>query len=160
MERINGILENDLYQEYLERNKQAEAQRRFCHHNMGHFLDVARIAMILNIEDNYGQSKEMIYGAALLHDIGRWVQYEDETPHEQASVKLAPQILLSCGFSKEEAEEILTAIINHRNADVRQNKSLSGLLYRADKLSRPCFACDMEKECNWKNNKKNLKLLV
>lgn len=160
MERINRILENDLYQEYLERNKQAEAQRRFCHHNMGHFLDVARIAMILNIEDNYGQSKEMIYGAALLHDIGRWVQYEDETPHEQASVKLAPQILLSCGFSKEEAEEILTAIINHRNADVRQNKSLSGLLYRADKLSRPCFACDMEKECNWKTNKKNLKLLV
>lgn len=160
MERINRILGNDLYQEYLERNKQAEAQRRFCHHNMGHFLDVARIAMILNIEDNYGQSKEMIYGAALLHDIGRWVQYEDETPHEQASVKLAPQILLSCGFSKEEAEEILTAIINHRNADVRQNKSLSGLLYRADKLSRPCFACDMEKECNWKTNKKNLKLLV
>lgn len=160
MERINRILENGLYQEYLERNKQAEAQRRFCHHDMGHFLDVARIAMILNIGENYGQSKEMIYGAALLHDIGRWVQYADETPHEQASVKLAPQILLSCGFSEEEAEEILTAIINHRNADVRQDKSLSGLLYRADKLSRPCFACDMEKECNWKNNKKNLKLLV
>lgn len=160
MERINRILENALYQKYLEKNKQAEAQRRFCHHNMGHFLDVARLAMILNAEENYGQSREMIYGAALLHDIGRWVQYEDGTPHEQASVRLAPEILSECGFLKEEAEEILTAIGNHRNAGIREEKSLSGLLYRADKLSRPCFACEMEKECNWKGDKKNLKLLV
>lgn len=160
MERINRILISDLYQEYLEKNNQAEASRRFCHHNMGHFLDVARIAMILNIEEGYGQGQEIIYAAALLHDIGRWVQYENGMPHDEASLRLAPEILLSCGFSEEESDRILTAIKDHRNAGIREEKSLSGLLYRADKLSRPCFACEMEKECNWKSDKKNLKLLV
>lgn len=160
MERINKILTNDRYREYLEKNNQAEAQRRFCRHNMGHFLDVARIAVILNSEDNYGQEQEIIYGAALLHDIGRWMQYEDGTPHEKASAMLAPEILSSCGFSDAESGKILAAISNHRNAQIREEKSLSGLLYRADKLSRPCFACSREKECNWKNDKKNLRLLV
>lgn len=160
MERVNRILSSDLYQEYLAKNNLAEASRRFCHHNMGHFLDVARIAMILNLAENYGQDKEIIYAAALLHDIGRWIQYEDGTPHEKASVKLAPEILKTCGFSEEENSRILTAIGNHRNANIREEKSLSGLLYRADKLSRPCFACEMEKECNWKKDKKNLELFL
>lgn len=160
MERINRILKNDLYQEYLAKNNQAEASRRFCHHNMGHFLDVARIAMILNLEEGYGQKKEIIYAAALLHDIGRWMQYEDGTPHEEASVRLAPEILSDCGFWGEESDRILAAIGNHRNAEIKGEKSLSGLLYRADKLSRACFACEMEKECNWKNDKKNLELIL
>ncbi len=160
MERINRIMSHDLYQEYLEKNKQAEASRRFCHHNMGHFLDVARIAMILNYEEEYGQERELIYAAALLHDIGRWMQYQDDTPHEEAGLKLAPEILSACGFSQEERNRILTAIGNHRNAKIREEKSLSGLLYRADKLSRPCFACEMEKECNWKDDKKNLKMEI
>ena len=160
MERVNKILSNDQYQKYLEKNNQAEAQRRFCHHHMEHFLDVARIAAILNSQDGYGQEKEMIYAAALLHDIGRWMQYEDGTPHEKASARLAPEILASCGFSDYETESILAAIRSHRNEEIKEEKSLSGLLYRADKLSRPCFACKMEKECNWKNDKKNLKLFV
>lgn len=158
MKRINRILQNDLYQVYLAKNNQAEASRRFCHHNMGHFLDVARIAMILNLEEEYGQEKEFIYAAALLHDIGRWMQYEDGTPHEKASARLAPEILADCGFSEEERERILAAIGNHRNAEVKGEKSLSGLLYRADKLSRPCFICEMEKECDWEKDKKNVEL--
>ena len=139
MERINKILSCSTYQKYLNQNNLAEAGRRFCHHNMGHFLDVARIACILNKEEEYGQSKEMIYAAALLHDIGRWKQY---------------------GFSAGESDGILEAIRNHRNALIKEEKSLSGLLYRADKLSRPCFACEAEKECDWKKGKKNLKLLI
>ena len=160
MERVNKILSNDQYKKYLEKNSKAEAQRYFCHHNMGHFLDVARIALILNDKEDYGQEQEIVYAAALLHDIGRWMQYEDGTPHEKASVLLSPEILVSCGFSDEEISRILSAVGNHRNAKVREEKSLSGLLYRADKLSRPCFACQMERECDWKSDKKNLKLFV
>lgn len=160
MERINRILTSSTYQKYLNQNNLAEAGRRFCHHNMGHFLDVARIACILNKEEDYGQNKEMIYAAALLHDIGRWKQYEDGTPHEAASADLAPEILSESGFSAEESDGILEAIRNHRNASIKEEKSLSGLLYRADKLSRPCFACEAEKECDWKKGKKNLKLLI
>ncbi|MBD5547190.1 MAG: HD domain-containing protein [Lachnospiraceae bacterium] len=160
MERINRILTCSMYQKYLNQNNLAEAERRFCHHNMGHFLDVARIACILNIEEGYGQDRELIYAAALLHDIGRWKQYKDGTPHEMASANLAPEILSESGFSVGESGMILEAIKNHRNSTVKEEKSLQGLLYRADKLSRPCFACRMEKECDWKKGKKNLKLLI
>lgn len=159
MERANRILNHSLYREYLRKNEKAEASRRFCHHNMGHFLDVARLAVILDQTEGYGIDQELIYAAALLHDIGRWMQYEDGTPHEKASAILAPDILKECGFSEEESARILKAIVDHRNEEVKEEKSLSGLLYRADKLSRPCFACEMEQECNWKQNKKNLKLL-
>ena len=159
MERVNRILVHPMYREYLARNERAEASRRFCHHHMGHFLDVARIAVILNMKEDYGIGKEQIYAAALLHDIGRWMQYEDGTPHEKASVMLAPEILKSCDFTEEECVEVLRAIENHRNEWIREEKSLSGLVYRADKLSRPCYACKMEKECNWKQKNKNRELL-
>ncbi len=160
MERVNRILTSSLYQEYLKKNDLAEASRRFCHHNMGHFLDVARIASILNEKEDYGQEHEIIYAAALLHDIGRWRQYEDGTPHEKASADLSPAILKESGFDDEESSRILAAIVSHRNAAVKEEKSLSGLLYRADKYSRPCYVCEMEKHCDWKKEKKNLKLLI
>lgn len=160
MERVNRILRLQTYREYLEKNNRAEAERRFCHHNMGHFLDVARIAFILNQREGYEQEQELIYAAALLHDIGSWMQYEQGVPHEQASAALAPEILGACGFSQEEERTIVKAIENHRNAGVKEEKSLSGLLYRADKYSRPCFACEMEKACDWKKDKKNLKLFL
>ncbi len=160
MERVNKILADSFYQSYLEKNNQAEAERRFCRHNIGHFLDVARLALILNEQDCYGQEQEIVYAAALLHDIGRWMQYKDGTPHEKAGCMLAPEILKSCDFTKEEADRILKAIADHRNAEIKEEKSLSGLLYRADKLSRACFACEMEQECDWKNKKKNLKLIL
>lgn len=100
----------------------------------------------------------MIYAAALLHDIGRWKQYEDKTPHEKASAALAPEILSDCGFTKEETEQIVNAISNHRNAAVRDEQSFNGILYRADKMSRSCFCCEAETACDWKEDKKNLAL--
>ena len=160
MERINRILRQDSYRKYLEENNLAERERKFCRHDMSHFLDVARIAMILNREDDYGIPGEMIYAAALLHDIGRWMQYEDGTPHEKASALLAPEILLKSGFDRKETDDIVSAILEHRNGEMKDQRDLKGLLYRADKCSRPCFACEMEKECNWKNERKNLLLKV
>lgn len=159
MERVNRILDHEKYQKYLARNEQAESGRRFCRHNMGHFLDVARLAVILNETENYGMEKELVYAAALLHDIGRWMQYGEGIPHEQASCQLAPEILEDCGFAQPERDMVLQAIGNHRNAAVREEKTLSGLLYRADKYSRPCFACPVEQECDWKQDKKNKKLV-
>ena len=170
MERYNRILFHEKYKEYIEKNNQAEANRRFCRHNMGHFLDVARIAMILCQNEHYEivQSdkivqnnltvKDIIYGAALLHDVGRWMQYEEGISHETAGVKLAGDILFDCGYEREEIELILEAIGNHRNADIKKEKNLSGLLYRADKMSRACFVCEAESECDWKKEKKNLEI--
>lgn len=158
MERVNKILHHKRYQEYLDRNRTAEEGRRFCRHDMGHFLDVARLALIFDLEQEMSIPKEMIYAAALLHDIGRWKQYEDGTPHEKVSALLAAEILSDCGFAKEEAEQILSAIRNHRNAAIKEERTLDGILYRADKRSRSCFGCEAEPECDWKGDKKNLTL--
>lgn len=156
MDRINRILNHNLFIRNLRENEMAEENRPFCHHDMTHFMDVARIGWILNLEENCGIPKDWIYAAALLHDIGRHDQYADGTPHEKASAVRAPEILRECGFSEEETGKIVEAIAGHRDETLSKERSLRGILYRADKLSRPCFACKAEKDCNWKAGKKNL----
>lgn len=160
MERVNQILENELYRKCYKKIEKCEKKREFCRHNMVHFMDVARIAYIYNLEEQLDIKKDVVYAAALLHDIGRFKQYEDKTPHEKASLKYAPVILKESGYSKEESEVILEAIAQHRNKEVAKEHSFRGIFYRADKASRACFSCKSEAECNWKNEKKNLELLV
>lgn len=160
MNRINKIISHPLYLEHLQKIARWEENREFCRHDTVHFMDVARIAMILNVQDGYNIEKECIYGAALLHDIGRWQQYETGICHARASAELAPVILEDCGFSAAESAEIRSAISTHRQENVKDEKNLNGLLYRADKLSRPCYFCQQEKNCNWKEGRKNLEILV
>lgn len=156
MDRIDQILNHNLFLFHLKANEAAEAQRCFCRHNMVHFLDVARIGMILNLEEEIGVEREMVYAAALLHDLGKHIQYEDGTPHEFASAEIAPEILKACGFDDEETGVIVSAILGHRDGSAERERSLRGILYRADKAARACFACKARTECNWKEEKKNL----
>jgi len=158
MDRIDKILNHELFLYHLHANESAEAQRHFCRHNMVHFLDVARIGIIINLEEGLGIDREWIYAAALLHDMGKHIQYEDGTPHEVASGEIAPQILADCGFDEKETVVIVDAILHHRDASVKEEKNLRGILYRGDKASRACFACEAESECNWKAGKKNLRI--
>jgi putative nucleotidyltransferase with HDIG domain len=160
MDRIDKILKHDLFLQHLEKNNMAEAERRFCRHNMVHFLDVARIAWIYNLEEELAIDREIVYAAALLHDMGKHIQYENGTPHEETGSAIAAKILPDCGFSAKETALITDAILNHRNGAVRDEKSLRGILYRADKASRACFACPVERECKWGSDKKNIKLKV
>lgn len=155
MERIDKILNHDLFVENMRKNEAAEADRSFCRHNMAHLLDVARIAMILNLEEGLAIQKDVVYATALLHDIGRHIQYENGTPHEQASAEIAPSILSDCGYDEKETDVIINAIRLHRTVKIAENHDLSGILYRADKASRACFACKAEKACDWKQDKKN-----
>lgn len=160
MERVNKIWRHPVYQECLHKIECLEQSRRFCHHDRNHFLDVARLAYIENLEKGYGISKEWIYACGLLHDIGRHLQYEKGIPHHEASAHIAEPILQECGFDTAEVKVILKAILDHRNGDTRERSDLSGLIYRADKASRMCFGCASEKECNWPVQKKNMKLTV
>ena len=159
MNRIDKILNHDLFICNLEANEEAEQDRVFCHHDMGHFLDVARIARIINVEERFGIEIEMIYAAALLHDLGKHLQYSKGIPHEQSGAEIAPLILGDCGFNKKETDAIVAAIASHRRMSVRDEKSLRGLLYRADKASRSCFSCKASGECNWKDGRKNTEIL-
>lgn len=159
MVRINQILHHAEYQKNLEEIAQCESKRVFCKHDMGHFLDVARIAQLMNLKERLDLSEELIYATALLHDIGRHKQYIEGIPHEKASIPIAEEILGSCGFDQNEIEIIRNAIKNHRTSESKNMKDLTGIIYRADKLSRPCFCCPMEYQCNWTEDKKNRSLL-
>ena len=154
MDRVNQIWKHPLYQTELHKLQLLEADREFCRHTPEHFLDVARLAYIRALEENYSVSKELIYCTALLHDIGRARQYEDGTPHDEAGAIIAGQILKELGFPPEEMEAIVSAIRGHR---AETNQTILGqLIYRADKKSRNCFSCKAEPECYWSPAKKNM----
>ncbi len=162
MKEIEAIRKHPLYVEYYDKLKKAEEGRRFCCHQMEHFLDVARIAYISNLEENMGIRKEVIYAAALLHDIGKCRQYEEGIPHEEASAQIAEVILGELPehfFSRKESREIVQAILGHRRERNGMGK-LERLLYASDKRSRNCFSCGSEAECSWSAEKKNLEIAV
>lgn len=159
MERVHAVFHHPLYRKCYCRLEELEQDRKFCRHQMPHLLDVARIAYILDLEQGAGIPRDVVYAAAILHDIGKYAQYEDGTPHELAGRDIAAEILESLPkdrrFSPEEQEMILTAVQGHR----RQREGaqvLERLLYRADKASRMCFSCPAEQECDWSAEQKNM----
>lgn len=158
MKNVNKILEHPSYRETLEEIKKREKDRIFCRHNTEHFMNVARIAMILNLEECRNVEKKLVYATALLHDCGRHIQYDDGTPHEIASAKLAEPILKDCGFGKKEIQQILQAILLHRDMKESAKFPLADIIYRADKLSRECYFCEAIDLCERKKSKKNLKI--
>lgn len=159
--RLSFIRRHPLYVSSLHRLEELEKTRIFCRHQTEHLLDVARIAYILNLEGGLGLSRDLIYTAALLHDIGKSRQYEEGIPHETASADLAERILSDMpsdlAFTAEEQLQILTAIRGHRKPRSGAGP-LESLLYKSDKMSRTCFACPAEPECNWDSAKKNTEI--
>lgn len=152
MERIRLLQQHPLYRQLYDALQKAEESRPFCRHNMEHFLAVARLMRIYNLEEGAGISKDLLYGAALLHDLGR---AEKGTSHEIAGAEIAGNILPACDFEPEEIEEIREAILSHRSP-AHSKSTLGTYLYRADKASRSCFCCPARKECNWPREKMNL----
>lgn len=153
LSKSNAILADPRYQDYLTKIADHEKNRRFCRHDLSHFIDVARITTILCLEAELKVERDLIYTTALLHDLGRAKEYEDGTPHELASVELAVNFLGE--YSPQEQETILDAIRQHRSPEAT---GFAGNFYRADKLSRPCYNCPAEAECNWTTEKKNLEI--
>lgn len=170
--RVQAIWDNDAFQCALRDIKVAEAEREFCRHGIHHLLDVARVAWMLNLERGLGLEREVVYAAALLHDIGRSAQYATGEPHDEAGVRMARDILDALSgdlaFSEEETAEILKAVAGHRGSEdegmpsdsLEQDRSLAALIYEADHRSRPCFACPAREACYWQDEKKNLSIRV
>ena len=181
MERIDSILQNEKFREHLRENMLTETDRIFCKHDLQHFLDVARIATLISLENELEIGRELIYAAALLHDIGRHEQYTKGIPHEEAGARIAKEIMGECGFDEEEQQAVIEAIVDHRGtkvdsfSDIEEktkketklgvvfedhygSEALKWILYKADKASRPCFACASKTLCNWSDEKKNLRI--
>ncbi|MCD8090470.1 MAG: HD domain-containing protein [Clostridiales bacterium] len=157
MERVNRILINDKYKYYQSVIEFAERDRIFCCHDLRHCVDVARITMLLSYEEGVPLDKELVYAAALLHDIGR---AEGSHNHHIKSAELAEEILRRSGFSYNEAEIVCQVIRNHGDIETAEEKTFSGLFYRADKLSRDCLHCKARGACYWSDEKKNLALTI
>jgi len=143
--RIDRIIKDDDFIKYMGYNEKHEIDRIFCHHDMAHLMDVCREAWIIKLENNFGLSKDVIYAAGLLHDIGRWMEYEGGMDHAAASAELASEILDHCKFSTDEKHRIIHAIINHRYNE--NDDELSRVLYTADKQSRFCQICKARNQC-------------
>lgn len=152
MERLMCIFNDEKYTQYLETINENEKTRIFCRHSLQHFLDVARISYIINLEEDLGYSKELIYVASFLHDIGRGKLNSETGDHEIDSWELAEDILMKYDFYDNEISIIKQAILGHRKDD---DKGFANLIYRGDKLSRDCYNCKAEPECYWSKEKKN-----
>ena len=162
MRRVNHIYRHPLYRKALKTIEREEAQRKFCCHDMEHFLSVARLACLYSLMEGAELEPSLIYGAALFHDIGRSLEYEEGIPHHKASVLLGEKILPECGFESGEQEMILQAIRSHRQLPQEggqaHQSSLGEYLYRADKESRLCFSCKVRGQCKWPEDKQNLEI--
>ena len=133
MEKVNQILNNDIFKSNMKLIEELEKDRKFCKHGLDHSLDVARIAYIKSLEDNLNISKEVIYAVGLLHDLGRSLQYKEGIPHHEGSVILAKQILKDTLFNDDEKSLIISGIENHRKSD--DKNYFYKLIQDSDKLS-------------------------
>ncbi len=163
MERVERIRNHPLYVENQKRIDELEVNRIFCCHGVNHSLDVARILYILVLEKGLSYEKDVIYATALLHDLGRGLEYEKQISHHEMGANLAKHILSACDFSCEEIMLITEAIAGHRTGemkqtDTEQNRTFRELFYQADKMSRNCFDCTASEVCYWEQEKRNLRI--
>jgi uncharacterized protein len=162
MKRVNHILNDQQYRLYLLKNKALEEYRQFCNHNFEHMLTVSRLTYLLLLENSCGIiSKELAYAAGLLHDIGRWKEYQDGTDHAEYSALLAGPILEQAGFEPAELNLIVKAIAQHRDKGSKgaHRSPLSEALSQADSLSRLCFQCSAVKGCKCPDKRPHYKEL-
>lgn len=154
LELTNKILNNKRYRMLVSELEELEKDRIFCGHDMEHFLSVARIAMLLCAERGIEADSDIIYSAALLHDIGRTEEYRNGTPHDKASAVIASDILDETGCPPDRKAAIISLISAHRTADSGKTE-LEKIFFRADKKSRLCFCCKAKEQCNWQEEKRN-----
>jgi len=169
LDRIDMIKKDPLYLECLSLNSLREQERVFCRHDQEHLEAVARISLKIITEavglDRFArdqglegttQAAGVIYAAGLLHDLGRWRQYDAGEDHAGAGARLARPVLERAGFAKQEIGLVTRAITEHRRAG--PGASLLGrVICLADDLSRPCATCQARSECYKFDDLENLR---
>ena len=68
-DRIRRIMDDPRFRRELRKTEQLEKDRVFCRHDWQHLLDTARIMQILCLRESLPVETDLIYAAALLHDI-------------------------------------------------------------------------------------------
>lgn len=158
MERIQPLLHNPTYCDSIRKIETLEKQRIYCRHGLPHLLDVARIAALLAADRNAAYPRDVIYAAALLHDLGRLKQYTTGEPHAEAGVNMARELLQETAFTEQEQAEILDAVGRHQTGAAPD--SLAQMIYEADEASRMCFTCPARDTCYWPEQRRNPTVLL
>jgi putative nucleotidyltransferase with HDIG domain len=147
--RVNKLITDPVYQNYLQKIAEAEKERLYCKHGLDHGLAVARIAYAYLLEQGgTGSAKEVIYAAALLHDIGRWAEYTSGEDHARAGAALARPLLEKYGFDPREIRMIAQAIAEHSTHGAENLSVLGRALALADDWARDCLQCKVKDSCH------------
>ena len=99
MQRVNLILTDKTFITRMKEIEEAEKDRIFCKHGYEHIIDVARLSYILYLENRLKNKdaeiidKALIYAAAILHDIGRFSEFDKFLSHGEAGSVIARGIL-------------------------------------------------------------------
>lgn len=159
MKKYTSILHDSEFLELLSKIDDAEKDRIYCKHNIEHLMDVARAGYIINLEQGLNIPKEIVYGAALMHDIGRYAQYGRLAEHHIAGADAARRILPRCGYTDAETELIADAVKKHRqNPDKAEN--LADVIAEADKKTRMCMLCPAADTCKWAIADRNINTVI
>lgn len=170
MKYTDYILNHPEFIRIQKKISELETDRIYCHHELAHALDVARMAWIYYLEDFCASEKslsdrdqlesrrDIVYVCALLHDIGRAAQYETGIHHSLSGVKAARAILSDIGFPQDQAEIVLSVISDHHTAECGGGLTDWGLekyIHRADHDCRLCFLCQAADTCKWSEQARN-----
>lgn len=179
MKYSERVLKHPVFKKYISEIRTLEAERIYCCHELEHAIDVARLAWIYYLENKitdesqtlhllrprefYGEwmdekeeIKDLIYTAALLHDIGRVDQYKTGIHHSISGVAPAMQILQDIEAPEDWIKQIMDVVSEHSHGAVSADKkNLEYYITRADHDCRLCFACEARESCKWTEEEKN-----
>ena len=105
MDTVTRLIQHPLYKEKYDALQAYEKERLYCRHDMRHFMRVAQIADQIARENGLSFSAEEITLVALLHDIGRIMQYQNNISHAEASASFVRDILLSLGYDDKKQKK-------------------------------------------------------
>lgn len=159
MQKCSSILHNPEFQKLLSDIDEAEKDRIYCKHGIEHLMDTARAGYIIALENKISIPKEIIYGAALMHDIGRYAQYAGIAEHHVAGAEAALKILPQCGYTDDEVSLIADAVREHRCQPCKI-QTLGDVISAADKQTRMCMLCKAADTCKWSENERNNDLII
>lgn len=128
--RYEQIQLDSEYQNLLSEIEDLKKERVYCKHDLAHFMDVARIASLIWIEEGSSVelNKDIIYAAALLHDIGRVIEYNEGISHDEGNrTKRTSRISL---------RNIILQCLRHYSRNKRRPTSIRCIIWRSSRNSR------------------------
>lgn len=127
----NRILNKDIClfaEEYMKKHMKLDSS-----HDINHVYRVLHMAM--DIVQTETADAEIVYLAAVLHDVGRRYEDEQNKSHALIGADMAYEFLVNNKYDRDRATWISDCIRSHRQSDKIEPATIEGkILFDADKL--------------------------